>query len=143
LTINNPGDPITNQTTIPAGKNKIKFDVAIPDPRLWNLEDPYLYEVEAKLEEDVVSSYFGMRKISVVNLPGTEYPYIALNDEPVYLQLALDQSYHPDGFYTFPSDQFMKDEILRSKSIGLNGIRIHVKVEVPGNCTGQISWDCW
>jgi hypothetical protein len=131
LTINNPGDPITNQTTIPAGKNKIKFDVAIPDPRLWNLEDPYLYEVEAKLEEDVVSSYFGMRKISVVNLPGTEYPYIALNDEPVYLQLALDQSYHPDGFYTFPSDQFMKDEILRSKSIGLNGIRIHVKVEVP------------
>ncbi len=131
LTISNPGEPIKHQAIIPAGQHKTRFDVDIPDPRLWNLEDPYLYEVEAVLEEDVVTSYFGMRKISVVNLPGTDYPYIALNNEPVYVQLALDQSYHPDGFYTFPSDQFMKDEILRSKSIGLNGIRTHIKVEVP------------
>ncbi len=131
LTIQNPGDPINHETVIPEGKKKIRFNVAIPNPHLWNLEDPYLYEVEAKLEQDVVSSYFGMRKISVVNLPGTEYPYIALNDEPLYMQMALDQAYHPDGFYAFPSDQFMKDEILRSKSIGLNGIRIHIKVEVP------------
>jgi len=131
LTISNPGDPIKHTAIIPSGQHKIGFDVEIPDPRLWNLEDPYLYEVEAVLAEDVVKTYFGMRKISVVNLPGTEYPYIALNNEPVYVQLALDQSYHPDGFYTFPSDQFMKDEILRSKSIGLNGIRTHIKVEVP------------
>ena len=131
LTIRTPGDPVKHQTLIPAGQHKIRFDVAIPEPRLWDLEDPYLYEVEAVLEEDVVSSYFGMRKVSVVKLPGTEHPYIALNDEPVYLELALDQSYHPEGFYTFPSDQFMKDEILRSKSIGLNGIRTHIKVEVP------------
>jgi hypothetical protein len=131
LTITGPADPINHLAIIPAGKNRIGFDIDIPDPRLWNLEDPYLYQVEAVLEEDVVRSYFGMRKISVVNLPGTDYPYIALNDEPVYLQLALDQSYHPDGFYTFPSDQFMKEEIIRSKSIGLNGIRTHIKVEVP------------
>ncbi len=131
LTINTPGDPINHSAIIPAGKHKFQFDVAIPNPRLWNLEDPYLYEVKATLEEDVVRSYFGMRKISVVNLPGTEIPYIALNNEPVYMQLALDQSYHPDGFYTFPSDQFIKEEIMRSKSIGLNGIRTHIKVEVP------------
>jgi len=37
---------------------------------------------------------------------GTEFPYIALNDKPIYLQLTLDQSYHPEGFYTFPSDDF-------------------------------------
>ena len=45
--------------------------------------------------------------------------------------MCLDQSYNPDGFYTFPSDEFMKDEILRSKRIGLNANRIHIKVEVP------------
>jgi len=45
--------------------------------------------------------------------------------------LALDQSYHPEGYYTFPSDKFMKEEIERSKAIGLNGIRTHIKVEVP------------
>jgi hypothetical protein len=131
LTIKTPGDPIIQSAIIPAGKQKVRFDVPISEPRLWNLEDPYLYDVEAKLEEDVVRSYFGMRKISVADLPGTEYPYIALNNEPVYMQLALDQSYHPDGFYTFPSDQFIQEEIMRSKSIGLNGIRTHIKVEVP------------
>ncbi|MBA4056039.1 MAG: glycoside hydrolase family 2, partial [Marivirga sp.] len=51
--------------------------------------------------------------------------------KPVYLQLTLDQSYHPEGFYTFPSDAFMKDEIERSRKIGLNGIRPHIKVEIP------------
>ena len=99
--------------------------------RLWTLDDPYLYEVEIKLDNDFVESYFGMRKISTMNLPGTEHPYVALNNKPIYLQLALDQSYHPDGYYTFPTDKFMKEEILRSKSIGLNGIRVHIKLEVP------------
>jgi len=131
LTIRTPQGPIVHTETIPAGSNKLTFEVALPNTRLWDLDDPYLYEVEANLAGDIVHTYFGMRKISVMNLPGTDYPYIALNNEPVYLQLALDQSYHPEGFYTFPSDRFMKEEILRSKSIGLNGIRAHVKVEIP------------
>ena len=131
LTITGPSGPLEQRAVIPAGPQRIRFGVDIPQPRLWDLEDPYLYEVKAVLEGDAERSYFGMRKVSVVNLPGTGYPYVALNNEPLYLQLALDQSYHPDGFYTFPSDQFMKDEILRSKSIGLNGIRTHIKVEVP------------
>lgn len=131
LTIQTPLEPIRSNVTIPAGSRKMDFDVSVPNARLWDLDDPYLYEVEADLEGDVVHTYFGMRKISVEALPGTDIPYIALNGEPVYLQLALDQSYHPEGFYTFPSDQFMKEEIIRSKSIGLNGIRTHIKVEVP------------
>ncbi len=131
MKIKTPGEDLTQTVMIPAGKEKIRFDIAVPEPRLWNLEDPYLYEVEATLEEDVVQTYFGMRKISVMDMPGSDYPYIALNNEPIYVQLTLDQSYHPDGFYTFPDDQFIKEEILRSKSIGLNGIRTHIKVEVP------------
>jgi hypothetical protein len=111
------------------------FDVNIENPRLWSLDDPYLYEVDAVLKgdhaEDRVSTYFGMREISVGPLPGTEFPYVMLNGKPVYLQLALDQAYHPDGYYTFPSDEFMRDEILRTRSIGLNGQRIHIKVEIP------------
>lgn len=131
IKIKTDGSEIVHTTKLVKDMRQLSFDIDIPDPHLWNLDDPYLYEVEAVLEEDKVNTYFGMRKISVVDLPGTDFPYIALNDEPIYVQLALDQSYHPEGFYTFPSDQFMKDEILRSKSIGLNGIRIHIKVEVP------------
>ena len=121
---------------VPEGTRDIQFDVPLKRPHLWSLEDPYLYEVEAILpgnrrEEDRVSTYFGMRKVSVVDLPGTDFPYVALNNKPIYLQMTLDQAYHPDGYYTFPSDEFMRDEILRSRRIGLNGQRIHVKIGIP------------
>ena len=122
---------INHEINFKPGQLKRNFDINIPEMRLWSLEDPYLYEAEINLGDDFLKSYFGMRKISITNLPGTEYPYVALNNKPIYLQLALDQSYHPDGYYTFPSDKFMKEEILRSKSIGLNGIRIHIKAEIP------------
>ena len=129
------GDLPEVSQAVAEGAEEVQFEVPIPNARLWSLDDPFLYEVEAALRagdrEDRVETYFGMRKISVVNLPGTEHPYIALNNQPVYLQMSLDQSYHPEGFYTFPSDAFMRDEILRSRRIGLNANRLHVKIDVP------------
>jgi len=122
--------------TVPAEGSFVKFAIDMPGQHLWNLDDPYLYEVTASLSvdgvvKDAVDSYFGQRKISAMKVPGQEYQYVALNNEPLYLQLCLDQSYHSEGFYTFPSDEFMKNEIMLSKSLGLNGNRIHIKVEVP------------
>ena len=131
VAIKSTASPITHEIQVLKGKEKATATISIPSPRLWSLEDPYLYEAELKVANDAVKTYFGMRKISVVNLPGTDFPYVALNDKPVYLQLALDQSYHPEGFYTFPTDDFMKREIELAKSIGLNGIRPHIKVEIP------------
>ena len=123
--------PILKEVTIPKGNDKFIFSIAIPQPHLWSMEDPHLYEAEVNLADDLVKTYFGMRKISVVNLPGTDFPYVAVNDKPVYLQLTLDQSYHPEGFYTFPTDEFMRKEVELAKSIGLNGIRPHIKSEIP------------
>ncbi len=131
LTVQTPQGDLTHQHQLEAGKIVSEGSMVIEDPRLWSLEDPYLYDVKVDLAGDIVQTYFGMRKISVMNMPDTDHRYIALNDKPIYLQMALDQSYHPDGYYTFPSDQFLIDEINRSKSIGLNGIRTHIKVEVP------------
>ena len=128
LELNN-GQMVNGQ--VKKGQQKFQFSFALNNPKLWSLENPHLYELTLSAADDVVKSYFGYRKISVTNLPGTEIPYIALNNKPVYLQLTLDQSYHPDGFYTFPSDEFMKNEIVLAKNIGLNGIRTHIKVEIP------------
>lgn len=141
IQFNNANESKTISKTIGKGKTQVEFDINIPNPHLWNLDDPFLYEVTSSLSggnmnTDEVQSYFGMRKISVMNMPGTEYPYIALNNEPIYLQLALDQAYHPDGFYTFPSDEFTRDEILRSRRIGLNAMRVHVKVPL----TRKLYW---
>ncbi len=133
------GDVPEKITSFGAGEQEARFDIAIPSPRLWSPDDAFLYEVEVVLsrlgdppaEDDLVSTYFGMRKVSVTRLPGTSHPWIALNNRPFYFQMALDQAYHPDGFYTFPSDEFLREEILRSRRIGLNAVRVHVKVEMP------------
>lgn len=122
--------------TVKVKQQRQSFEVKLSNQHLWDLDDPYLYHVKVSLEDktqtvDQVQTYFGQRKVSVVNLPDTDYPYVALNNKPIYLQLTLDQSYHPDGYYTFPSDEIMRNEILISKRLGLNGNRIHIKVEVP------------
>lgn len=117
-----------------AGEKSISFSVEIPDVKLWSIESPHLYDAELALltdQPDRISTYFGMRKISVEKLPGTDIPYVALNNKPIYLQTSLDQAYHPEGFYTFPTDEFVRDEIWRAKEIGLNGQRVHIKVPIP------------
>jgi Glycosyl hydrolases family 2, sugar binding domain/Glycosyl hydrolases family 2, TIM barrel domain/Glycosyl hydrolases family 2 len=121
----------THVEQIQLGQKTHTFIVKMSNARLWTLKDPHLYTAKAKLADDEVHTYFGMRKISTMNMPNTNFKYIALNNSPIYLQLALDQSYHPTGFYTFPTDEFMKNEIVLSKKIGLNGIRTHIKVDIP------------
>ncbi|MDB4909132.1 MAG: glycoside hydrolase family 2 sugar binding protein [Gemmatimonadetes bacterium] len=132
---NSGNTPVASQR-IARGAREVRFDVTLADAHRWSLSDPYLHYVSATVSganvaTDSVASYFGMRKISVVNLPGTSIPYVAINNEPVYLQLALDQAYHPGGFYTFPSDSFTRAEILKARQIGLNGLREHIKIETP------------
>ncbi len=128
-------NPIFHEEKISKGNMSASITIPVFEMKLWELENPFLYNVTASLQfedkSDKISSYFGMRKISAVKIPGQDFQYVALNNKPVYLKLALDQSYHPEGFYTFPSDKFMKEEIQRAKDIGLNGLRIHIKAEIP------------
>ena len=131
LNIETPKGLIAESFMAKKGEQFATRVVNIPDARWWTLEDPYLYNISVATSDDAVKSYFGMRKISVTDLPGTDIPYVALNNKPVYMQLTLDQSYHPDGFYTFPSDEFMRNEIQLCKDIGLNGLRTHIKVDIP------------
>lgn len=133
--MNRAGQPAVTQR-IPRGATNAHVDVALPNARRWSLDDPFLHEVAVSVTgegvaEDRVSTYFGMRTISVADLPGTTFPYVAINGTPVFLQLALDQAYHPEGYYTFPTDSALRDEILRARQIGLNGVREHIKIEAP------------
>src|SRR5207247_10909850 len=103
---------------IPKGAEGGAFVVPVPHAHLWSLDDPFLYEVEATVGDDRVNSYFGMRKISVVNLPGTSYRYVALNRQPVYLELTLDQAFHPGGLHAYPRASFVRAELRRAWDIG-------------------------
>jgi len=129
------GNNIMFESEVEAGATNASFQVPVSEMKLWSIDDPYLYEVAASIVSpgitDEVHTYFGMRKISAVPIAGKDFTYVALNNEPLYLKLTLDQSYHPGGFYTFPSDEFMKEEIVHAKDLGLNGLRIHIKAEIP------------
>ena len=101
----------------------------IEDIHEWSPENPYLYIFSVKTEHDEVSSYFAMRKISLIEHNG--YKVIALNNKPYFMKGVLDQGYYKEGLYT-PSDyQNYIDDIKLAKALGFNTIRKHIKIEAP------------
>lgn len=107
--------------------------IPVPDMRLWSPEDPFLYDLEVTLSRkgrilDKVESYAAMRKISVKRTVG-DAMRMQLNNKD-YVQLGLlDQGWWPDGLYTAPSDEALAYDIIKSKELGFNTIRKHIKVE--------------
>lgn len=78
---------------------------------------------------ETITSYFGMRKISIG--PGTVagQPALLLNGQPIFQHGPLDQGWWPDGLHTPPSDEAMKWEIGWLREAGFNMLRKHIKVE--------------
>lgn len=98
--------------------------------RWWSPEKPNLYDVSFTLLDgdtvlDHVTSYFGMRKISI------EDGVICLNNRPYYMKLILDQGYFPGGVLTAPSDEMLRKDVELTKQMGFNGARKHQKIEDP------------
>ncbi|RXF72387.1 glycoside hydrolase family 2 protein [Arcticibacter tournemirensis] len=114
------------------GSPNTEITIPIPDARLWSPDDPFLYDlsislVQNKKTADHISSYFGMRKISVGMVDGVQR--ILLNNKFVFQLGALDQGFWPDGIYTAPTDEALRYDLEQQKALGFNMIRKHVKVE--------------
>ena len=105
--------------------------VKVKDMKLWSPENPYLYFVRINIEDkDEVTSYFAMRKFSVVK-DENNIPRLALNNKPLFMKGVLDQGYYKEGLLTPKSyDDYIKD-IELVKSLGFNTIRKHIKIEIP------------
>ena len=104
--------------------------------QLWDMDNPHLYDLDIQLVKDDnvidhVSTYFGMRKVSRQVLPGTDYEYIYLNNLPIYLLGALNQSFSTEGVYTFLDDDQIRADITRAKEFGFNFLRLHIKIDEP------------
>ena len=107
--------------------------LTIPHPKLWSPENPFLYDLKLSLINDgkiidVLTSYFGMRKISMAR-DAEGFMRIHLNNKPIYQLGPLDQGYWPDGILTPASDQALRYDIEYLKSIGANMDRMHMKVQ--------------
>ena len=96
--------------------------------KLWSPETPHLYDITYRVKDakgqviDEVKSYVGMRKVHTAN--GQFY----LNNEPYFQRLVMNQGYYPDGIWTAPTDEALKNDILLGKAAGFNGARLHQKI---------------
>jgi beta-galactosidase/beta-glucuronidase len=107
--------------------------INIPNPKPWSPDNPFLYDIIIQIIRDnkvidEISSYFGIRDISVkLDLDGHHRIY--LNNEKIFQFGTLDQGYWPDGLYTAPTDDALKYDIEITKELGFNMIRKHGKLE--------------
>ncbi|MCF2492645.1 MULTISPECIES: glycoside hydrolase family 2 protein [Dyadobacter] len=115
---------------IASGENAV---LNIANAKLWSPENPFLYDLVLTVTRngkvvDEVKSYFAMRKISM-QLDANGIQRMALNNKFLFQYGPLDQGWWPDGLYTAPTDEALKFDILKTKEMGFNMIRKHVKVE--------------
>ena len=123
---------VVAQTT--AATNKTA-NIPVKNPKLWWPKSPFLYDLEITLSNkggeqvDSVKSYAAMRKFSIAKhgrFGGVDF---TLNNKKFFTFGPLDQGWWPDGLYTAPTDEALKFDIQRTKDLGFNSIRKHVKVE--------------
>ena len=107
--------------------------LTIPNARRWTPDSPAIYQVEVTVKRDgktldEASSYLTMRKISV-GKDKKGFNRLMLNNDPVFQYGPLDQGWWPDGLYTPPSVEAMVYDLKVIKSLGMNMLRKHIKVE--------------
>ncbi|HEU5069223.1 MAG TPA: LamG-like jellyroll fold domain-containing protein [Verrucomicrobiae bacterium] len=122
----------TNLVSTVSGAPGASLILPVPNPNLWSPTNPFLYDLDLTLangptQVDAVTSYFGMRKISLGTVNG--FVKMLLNNSFVFQFGPLDQGFWPDGIYRAPTDDALKSDIEQEKTLGFNMIRKHIKVE--------------
>ncbi len=122
------GDPMVSDQAEISGTTTL--DLPITAPLLWTPETPHLYDVTLTLRQgrrvlDQIKSYCAFRSL------GISGGRITLNGKPYFFRSVLDQGFWPDGVYTAPSDDAIKNDVQTAKAFGFNMARKHVKVEDP------------
>lgn len=134
-----PGDEINvsawkgNEKIAEKSSRDTAVTLAIPNPDTWSPSHPFLYDLKLTVMRkgkvvDDVKSYFAMRKISIApDKNGIQK--MMLNNKFLFEFGPLDQGWWPDGLYTAPTDAALKFDIEKTKEMGFNMIRKHIKVE--------------
>jgi len=124
------GGKIVSEKEAAAGQRIV---IPLNDPKLWSPDSPFLYDLAVSVIRkgkvtDEVKSYFAMRKISL-KPDENGVLRMMLNNKFVFQYGPLDQGWWPDGLYTAPTDEALLFDIQKTKAMGFNMIRKHVKVE--------------
>jgi hypothetical protein len=101
------------------------FSIRVEQSATWSPDEPNLYTLRVSTGADEVTETFGFRTLETYD------GKILLNSRPFYVRAALDQDYYPDLICTPPSQEYIEDEFRKAKEMGLNCLRVHIKVADP------------
>ncbi|MGV3764105.1 glycoside hydrolase family 2 protein [Parapedobacter sp.] len=119
-----------SEETVAAGA---EATLSINNAQLWSPTSPALYDLKVAVVRkgkvvDEIGSYFAMRKISMAK-DANGIQRMLLNNEFVFQYGPLDQGWWPGGLYTAPTDEALRFDVEKTKAMGFNMIRKHIKVE--------------
>ena len=109
---------------LPPGDTVIRGQLLVEKPRLWTLEDPFLYRVTSQVAVagspafDEKSTRCGFRDFRF------EKDAFRLNGQRIYLQGALTLPVYPVGFRVPPREDYLRRDVLAWKAMGLNTCRV-------------------
>lgn len=115
--------------------------LALPDLDLrrdqltWTPETPNLIEMEVNIQNDKVTSYFGLRSVCISN------GRILLNGEVLYQRLVLDQATGVKAFSRLPMKRPSGMIFCFQRKWGLMGPENIRKLKIQDITTGPINWD--
>ena len=126
-----PSETVLAEAVVSKGKAVLN----VPEMKTWSPDSPYLYGLRITVTRDEkvidqIEGYTAMRSISAKkDKSPNQYKRMALNGENLFQYGPLDQGWWPDGLYTAPCDEALKFDIEKTKEMGYNMIRKHIKVE--------------
>lgn len=114
----------------PAGPtvNQYRLPFEIPNPRVWDLETPWLYQLHVRLLDadgrvlDVQKAHFGMRSFRM-DTDGEPKGRFYLNGRPIRLRGANTMGFEQQDVMRGDFDQ-LRDDILLAKICNMNFLRL-------------------
>lgn len=128
---------------VEAGHAEVALDLSgVP---VWSPDKPCLVvrsvELAGEAVWDRVDGYMARRNLSIDWYPGHspkeqtdpqhQFKAVFSDGKPLFLRSVLDQGYHPEGLYSYPSREDRRGDLEAMKQLGFNGIRQHLKPEAP------------
>jgi hypothetical protein len=116
-------DALDMDRSFPPGDTPIEAKMKVANPRLWNLNDPYLYRVTARADAgksdgfDEVSTRFGLRDFRFAD------GAFRLNGKRLFLRCSHSGNMAPAGYRVPLNPDLMRRDLLNCKVMGFNSIR--------------------
>ncbi len=118
---------------IPAGDSQAEWTLAVPQRRLWQLEDPFLYRLSTRLRGGTWKdthervTRFGFRDFRVVD------GFFRLNGKRIFLKSSHTGNHCPIGAVVPPANAYdlLRKDLVFMKASGFNTIRFIAGIAHP------------